>query len=253
MQVQKQQIAVSDAMAEIIKMAEITAKSGLFGVKDATQAAALMLLCQAENLHPMVACREYHVIQGRAALSSQAMLSRFLRSGGKQEILECTETKATVRMSHAEGGSITVTWTIDQAQRAGLAGKDNWKNHPRSMLMRRAQAEAIRAIAPWVAGNIMTEAEAEDVPQDDLLEPLNVTSLTVQTDQIALPSESTVDYPLDPGWPRDAKARIGREAERLGGKVDKKTAKAIIPESLGAEFEAFVLEVLTPATEEVVA
>lgn len=248
---QKQQVPVSDAMAEILKMAEITAKSGLFGVKDATQAAALMLLCQAEQLHPMVACREYHVIQGRAALSSQAMLSRFLRSGGKQEILEATDTKATVKMSHNDGGTVTMTWTIEQAQKAGLAGKDNWKNYPRSMLMRRAQAEAIRAIAPWVAGNMLTEAEAEDLDPPNPLEPLNVTGLTVQTAPIPLPEEPTSSYPLDPVWPREAKVRIGREAERLGGRVDKKTATAIIPEAKQPEFEEFVLGILGEKTEEV--
>lgn len=241
----------SAALQEVSQMAEVAVASGLFGVKTATQAMALMLLCQAEQKHPMLAVREYDIIQGRPALKSQTLMSRFLASGGKQVIHELSDTVARITLSHPQGGEVTVEWTIERARAIGLAGKDNWKHYSRSMLLRRCQAEGVRAVAPFVCDGILVECEAEDLDPPNPLEPLNVTSLTVQAEQVALPSEPTVDYPLDPSWSREVKVRIGREAERLGGKVDRKTAKAIIPESVGPEFEAFVLEVLNPKTEEV--
>ncbi len=70
---------------EIESMAIAVSKSGLFGMKTPDQAIALMLLCQAEGLHPAIAARDYHIIQGRPALKADAMLARFQQAGGKVE------------------------------------------------------------------------------------------------------------------------------------------------------------------------
>ena len=61
----------------IAQMAVSVANSGLFGVKNADQAMALMLIAQAEGMHPAIAARDYHVINGRATLKADAMLARF--------------------------------------------------------------------------------------------------------------------------------------------------------------------------------
>ena len=50
---------------DIKEMAEVAAKSKMFGFKSPDEAMAIMLLCQAENLHPAIAMRDFHVIQGR--------------------------------------------------------------------------------------------------------------------------------------------------------------------------------------------
>lgn len=52
-------------MNVIEKMGTAIAKSGLFGMKTPDQAVALMLIAQAEGMHPAIAARDYHVIQGR--------------------------------------------------------------------------------------------------------------------------------------------------------------------------------------------
>ncbi|MBK8184777.1 MAG: hypothetical protein IPK63_18620 [Candidatus Competibacteraceae bacterium] len=54
------------------RMAAVIAQSGLFGVKNQNQAMALMLLAQAEGMHPATAARDYHVIQGKPALKRAA-------------------------------------------------------------------------------------------------------------------------------------------------------------------------------------
>ena len=112
------------SLKDVETMANVASRSGLFGIKDPMQAMALMLLCQAEGLHPMQACRQYHVIQGRAAMTSQTMMAKFLLGGGKQEIHELTDVAAEITLSHPAGGSARVRWTIEQAKSAGLTGKD---------------------------------------------------------------------------------------------------------------------------------
>ena len=59
-------------MQDIERMGTAVAKSGLFGIKTQEQAVALMLIAQAEGLHPAIAARDYHVIQGRPALDRKS-------------------------------------------------------------------------------------------------------------------------------------------------------------------------------------
>ena len=68
---------------DVEKMGSAIAKSNLFGVKTPEQAVALMLIAQAEGLHPAIAARDYNIIQGRPALKTDAMLARFQQAGGK--------------------------------------------------------------------------------------------------------------------------------------------------------------------------
>jgi hypothetical protein len=144
------------------KMAVAVAKSGLFGMKTPEQALALMLLAQAEGLHPAIAARDYHVIQGRPALKADAMLARFQQAGGKVTWNAYTDTEVSGTFSHPQGGSITVAWTLAQAKAAGLTAKDVWKQYPRAMLRARVISEGIRTVYPGVSVGAYTPEEIED-------------------------------------------------------------------------------------------
>lgn len=149
-------------VADIQVMANAVAKSGLFGIKTAEQGVALMLIAQAEGLHPAIAARDYHVIQGRPALKTDAMMARFQQAGGKVEWKVYTDDEVTGVFSHPAGGSLTVTWTLAQAKRIGLAGKDNWKNYPRAMLRARCISEGIRSVYPGCVVGVYTPEEVQD-------------------------------------------------------------------------------------------
>jgi hypothetical protein len=147
---------------QIERMALAFAKSGLFGIKTVEQGVALMLIAQAEGLHPAVAARDYHIIQGRPALKSDALLARFQQAGGKVSWNVYTDHEVSATLSHPVGGSVTVAWTIAQAKAAGLTGKDVWKQYPRSMLRARVISEGIRAVYPGVSVGVYTVEEATD-------------------------------------------------------------------------------------------
>jgi hypothetical protein len=53
---------------------------------------------------------------------------------------------------------------IEQAKKAGLTGKDNWKNYPRAMLRARCIAEGVRAVYPAAIGGMLVAEEAQDMP-----------------------------------------------------------------------------------------
>ena len=149
-------------LADIQKMAEVAATSKMFGFKNPQEAMAIMLLCQAENLHPAIAMRDFHVIQGRPALKADAMLARFQQAGGKVEWKVYTDAEVTGVFSHPAGGSLEVTWTLSQAKSIGIATKDNWKNYPRAMLRARCLSEGVRAVYPGCVVGVYTPEEVQD-------------------------------------------------------------------------------------------
>jgi hypothetical protein len=60
-----------------------------------------------------------------------------------------------------------MSWTIEQAKKAGLTNKDNWRNYPRAMLRARLIAEAIRTVYPAAIGVMMLSEEAQDIDLTD--------------------------------------------------------------------------------------
>ncbi len=145
------------------RMAQAVSASKLFGITNPEQALALMLVAQAEGLHPATAARDYHIIQGRPSLKADAMLARYLGSGGKVEWLSHTDTKVEATFSHPAGGTLTIGWDMERAKKAGLGGKDMWTKYPRQMLRARVISEGIRATNPAVATGMYTPEEVQDM------------------------------------------------------------------------------------------
>jgi hypothetical protein len=149
-------------LADIQQMAEVASKSRMFGFKNPEEAMAIMLLCQAENLHPAIAMRDFHIIQGRPALKADAMLARFQQAGGSVQWKDYTDEKVTGIFSHPSGGSLEVSWSLAQAKSIGIANKDNWKNYPRAMLRARCVSEGIRSVYPGCVVGVYTPEEVQD-------------------------------------------------------------------------------------------
>lgn len=162
--------------SEINSMAKAIADSGLFGVKDEKHALALMLVAQAEGLHPATAARDYHIIQGRPALKAEALLSRFQASGGCVKWPVYEQDKVAGIFSHPKGGEVEISWTLKMAEDAGLftttngirlqkihngMEKGNWHKYPRQMLRARCVSEGVRTVYPSVTGGMYVTEEVE--------------------------------------------------------------------------------------------
>lgn len=158
-------------LQEVQTMANAAAKSGLFGVKTADQAFALMLVAQAEGLHPMTACQTYDIIQGRPSMKATAMLSRFQQAGGKVVWSERSDKRACATFSHSAGGSVEVEWTLERAKAADLGGKDMWRKYPRQMLSARTISEGVRTVYPAVLGGFYAPEEVQDFEPRDVTPP----------------------------------------------------------------------------------
>jgi hypothetical protein len=161
------------SFADMERLANSMAKSGLFGVKTADQALSLMALSQATGMHPAQAVQEYHIIEGRPSLKSEVMLSRFQAAGGKVDWLRLDDTVAEAAFSHPQGGSVTINWDMARAEQAGLAKRQNWQKYPRAMLRSRVVSEGVRTVFPGATGGLYTPEEVVDmVPEALTVEPL---------------------------------------------------------------------------------
>lgn len=149
-------------LQDMERMAQAIAASNLFGMKTKDQALALMIVAQSENRHPGSIAAEYHIIQGRPSLRADAMLARFQQAGGSIQWLNYTDDKVSAEFSHPQGGKVVIEWTMDMARKAGLIGKDNWKNYPRQMLRARVVSEGVRTCYPAVCVGVYTPEEVQD-------------------------------------------------------------------------------------------
>lgn len=156
------QLAVMHSIPDLERMAVALAGSRLFGVMTPEQAFALMLIAQADGVHPATVAREYDIIQGRPALKSQAALARFQAAGGRIQWIERGPTVCSAEFSHAAGGTLTIRWDIARAQAAQLTGKDNWKKFPDQMLSARVVAEGVRAVFPACLNGVYLAEEVQD-------------------------------------------------------------------------------------------
>jgi hypothetical protein len=115
------------------------------------------------GLGPMESLAHIHVIEGRPAPSAQLMRAQVLRHGHRLWAEEQTSTRVTLCAQRA-GDEVVhrTTFTLDDARKAGLAGRQNWQRYPRAMLTARATAELCRLAFPDVLGAVRYISEELD-------------------------------------------------------------------------------------------
>ena len=205
-----QVVAVSDMQT----MAGALAKSGLFGVKTADQALALMIVAQAEGRHPGSVASDYHIIQGRASLKSDAMLARFQQAGGRVEWHDHTNEQVSATFSHPQGGSLRIDWDMARARSAGLGTKDNWKQYPRQMLRARVISEGVRAVFPAVLNGLYAPEEVQDFgPQRVTVYDARLEEANAELAALPAPEAVSVEVSPLPDLEEFRAAFTGREAE----------------------------------------
>lgn len=181
---------------DVLRLAEHMHKSGLFGTTSVHQAVSMMAIALAEGQHPAVGVRDYNVINSRIAMKADAMLARYLKSGGKVEWHAYTDEEACATFSHPAGGSVKVTWTIPMARAAGLMDKRGaWGKFNRAMLRARCISEGIRTTNPAVAVGIYTPEEVETFDDPP---PLPDESKQRRAKEPVAPSRQETPQPLPP-------------------------------------------------------
>jgi hypothetical protein len=154
---------------ELMRYATIFATAGIFKGLTAGDVKRQAALCAVKviagdelGLPPMASMRSIHVFDGKVELSGSLIMSLINRytvkpapSGLNYKARERERTNERCGIDFFVREGLLEPWellgsaafTIQDAQKAGLTGKDNWKAYPRAMLFNRAASEGARVYA----------------------------------------------------------------------------------------------------------
>jgi hypothetical protein len=155
-----------ELMAPAVELAKAVANTefvpkGMRGNPAAITAA--ILYGDEVGLGPMQALAKIAVIEGKPTLSAEAQRALILAAGHELWIEDATATRCTVAGRRRESEQTSrVTWTMDDARRANLAGRPSWRSYPRQMLLARASAELARAVFADAIGGLAATEELEE-------------------------------------------------------------------------------------------
>ena len=127
----------------------------------------------------MTSMRNHHVIEGTASLRPEAMLG-LVRQAGHSVTIDTDPGIAVAHGTRADtGDEHSASFTIADAEVAGLAGKKNWKQYENAMLTWRAVAKLCRVLFPDVvlgAGYVPEELGADVDDRGEVVDAIEVAS-----------------------------------------------------------------------------
>lgn len=170
-------LAVSNLMpqtqAEKYEMAGVLCKSGLIpqGLNTPEKVFVALQWGHELGLSPMVAVNNVSVINGKPTLSADIMSAVVKRSPeyGGIKWIEMSDTKAECEITrilpNGEKEVQRSCFTMDDAVKAGLAGRDVWKKYPRRMLKHRCLSYGLKDVFPDLLAGLYDPEEMESVQQ----------------------------------------------------------------------------------------
>lgn len=187
------------ALDQALTLSNRLAKSGLIprALQNKPDDVLVVLLRGQElGLGPMQALAGIHVIEGKGVCSADLIVGLCARRREVCEyfrLVESSADRAVYETKRAGSPEPTrLTFTMADAQRAGLTGKDNWKRHPAAMLRARCSAQLARAVYPDLAMGLYDTDEAEDfsrggqvVPMQAPEKEINPAPAQTRTSQVA--------------------------------------------------------------------
>jgi hypothetical protein len=195
---------------------------------------AIMLYGQELGLAPMQSIQSIYVVRGKPQMSADLWTALARRSGHKVRWGECSDTSATVTIVRSDDPDypLTVTFTVDDAVKAGLCeikdgkvtarssnGKPTpWETYTARMLRNRAISFCGKSQCPEVALGFAIEGDYDYVQP----EAVDVTPPEMHGD---VADAEIVDLP-----PEDLQAQLELAAEEYAAEVnsadDERTATA---------------------------
>lgn len=233
-------VSTESEFGVMMQQADALVKSGFLpnSVRTPQQAVAIMMMGRELEIGPWAAINGINVIQGKPTISPQLMLALINRSGELADLVIDGDTNAcTVTMTRKGRSPHTETFTMDMARAMGLAGRDNWKKQPETMLKWRAVSACARVVFPDVIIGFYTPEEIDpdvtvDMETGEIVErpaapPPPAPDRNGKSAPDAVEGEAVKDH-----WINDPKVRARFWAY---AKKDLKLAEAQVHEALGVE------------------
>lgn len=162
---QQIQTAPEASFGQLVAMGVSLRKTGFLPahIKTGEDFAAIVLIGRELGMSTMAACRHLQCIKGTVTERADSQLARFKTAGGRARFETLDASKAVLWVRHPNGDEHTETFTMDDAQKAGLGGNDNYKKHPKAMLRSRAITAALKSVGWDGASGLYDPDEIIDV------------------------------------------------------------------------------------------
>lgn len=153
-------------MTEIVKhsgsempladLGRILCRSGFFkDARDESQAIVKVLMGREIGISPIASMTGIHVIEGKPTVGAHLIAGAIKRHPHYDyRVEEKTAERCAIAFYDVRGSEPVKlgleVYTVDDAERAGLAGRANWKRHPKAMLFARCIGQGYRTHCPDV-------------------------------------------------------------------------------------------------------
>ncbi len=243
---------------DVWRMAQAVSKSGLYGVRSPEEALIRIATGMELGLSPMQSIRGVYVITAngtsRPTLSADMMVGVCKRSDLCEffRMVESTDRVATFETKRkGDPGPQRLSYNIDQAKRAGLAGKGTWQAHTEAMLRARASSGLARIVYPDLLNGLYDEREFDEqeqapaaeppvvVESEPIVEALTLTEREVETLRAQMDEAATeqalkaigaafANAPMDDAQRKDLRAHYAKRKNKIA-KVAREAAAALAP------------------------
>jgi len=186
-------------------------------------------------------------VQGRPVIDATLQRALATRAGYRILVTDASPQSVTAKVVLTTTGETlgSVTYTIEDAKTAGLAGKDNWKKNPEDMLVARATSRAVRRYCSDVlVGGSLTEDEVESLEVEDQVEvlaPVVETVEVVDAEIVDDTPEPPAEAPAPPKVPETA--TLATEDPKAAPET-RGAAKAAVALSKGQGYYSSVAEAM---------
>ena len=140
-----------------------------------------MELAEALDVSLAQAITGISVIQGKPTMSAEMMRALVLRAGHRFTVTDMTDQAVTVTVARKEWPDDVqqFTFTMADAQHAGLAKSATYQKHPKAMLLARATSMACRAVFPDVVSGM--GYTPDEIGQDDPVKRVDTSRIAPKT------------------------------------------------------------------------
>lgn len=214
-------IQIAQHIGQIQVLGTTLIKSGMLpqGVKSPEAAVAIILKGRELGVPPMQALSHIHVISGKPTLSAELMLAMVMKAGHEVWIVETNgERCAIAGKRRGSDREQSLTFSMEDAKRAGVLNNPTWKKYPDAMLRARAISAFCRMFAPDVLMGASYTPEELGAEVDGEGEVLDVTYSEPQEEPAAVVMES--DPTPAPVAPQE-RTLTAEEAARLAEAIKK--------------------------------
>lgn len=133
-------------------------------IQNGSQLAMVLLAGYEAGMTPMESINSYYIVNGKVTIWGSAVLIQLRRAGYKVKWLKSDDKIAEVEISKGDEKH-TEAYTIEEAVKSKLTGKDNWQKFPKEMLRHKAIGRGVRFFCPEVLGGFYLKEEIEDEAQ----------------------------------------------------------------------------------------